>query len=786
MKKIYVLTLVCLTYALVGSAQNTYYWIGASGGNWDNNTNWSLTSHGSAATAFPNGISDNVVFDTSINVNLDLIIDLNSLSVINGKSAKITSVNPSLTVTLHSTSAAAPGLRIDAGSKLESDAAPNSDNVTTFVSNGQAVINGEWLLSGNIDLNGNAYFDLGSEGSSTQINVNNGGKITIGQNGFMAPNDPAGDTYLVFKAGSTIEFKGNNVLIAPANYDPASTILLDGLTTGAVAFGETGSVGNLIFNCPALSNTSELNLYDLTIDGDLLIQNTNGQSLGLVGTRDIPGATSVDVVINGNLVISGTSAVVESRVFDNKTTNLIIQGNFTAGGQSFSLQDDAATLPTNLIVKKNFIHSAGSFGAGSGSTNESTDLFNIELSGSSAQTLSSTGSLDNLNHQVTLRINNANGITLASDVAIGRLDFNTVNKGIVHAGAHVLTINNTSESPNVVSGSGNNAYVEGSVGRKMISTNRIMFPTGVGNVLRPFGITPLTSAPNTFVVNLVSGSNGTSPNPPIAGLANYYWNVSHPAGPSSAVVQMNLVDAVTGASATDTLVPVAFVSNNWKDVRSTPTTGFVFPGNSTSGSLISNSQSTFNAFSIGYIINSTLAIKLVSFTGKKIQNTAELSWEITDNSTPAKFEVLKSDNGKNFVSVGSLPGMKMKLTYSLTDNSIVAGNNYYRLKMYDDDGSVTYSNIIVIMNGSKGIVISAMMPTVVTDRARLSVSSSMKGSLQLVVTDISGRIVQSQLATIDSGNQDVWLNASALSTGMFQVTGYINGEKTATFRFIKQ
>jgi hypothetical protein len=102
------------------------------------------------------------------------------------------------------------------------------------------------------------------------------------------------------------------------------------------------------------------------------------------------------------------------------------------------------------------------------------------------------------------------------------------------------------------------------------------------------------------------------------------------------------------------------------------------------------------------------------------------------------------------------------------------------------DGSISFSNIIIVMNGSKGVMISSMIPTLVRDRARLNISSSVRGNMQLVVTDISGRIMQNQVVSISSGNQEVWLNATSLSAGMFQVTGYINGEKTATFRFIKQ
>jgi hypothetical protein len=105
--------------------------------------------------------------------------------------------------------------------------------------------------------------------------------------------------------------------------------------------------------------------------------------------------------------------------------------------------------------------------------------------------------------------------------------------------------------------------------------------------------------------------------------------------------------------------------------------------------------------------------------------------------------------------------------------------------MIDKDGSVTHSTIIVISNGAKGTIIHSMMPTMVRDRARLNISSSERNNMQLVVTDINGRVVLQQSVIVNAGNQEVWLNAGRLSAGMFQVTGYINGVKAATFRFIK-
>ncbi len=147
---------------------------------------------------------------------------------------------------------------------------------------------------------------------------------------------------------------------------------------------------------------------------------------------------------------------------------------------------------------------------------------------------------------------------------------------------------------------------------------------------------------------------------------------------------------------------------------------------------------------------------------------------------------MKSADGINFSKIGTVSGLTAKTSYDFTDNNLLAGNNYYRLKMLDIDGTVSYSNIIVAMNGTSGTLITSMIPTVVTDRARLNISAASKGNMQLVITDINGRIIQTQNASINAGNQEIWINATRLATGYFQITGYINGEKTATIRFFKR
>ena len=91
------------------------------------------------------------------------------------------------------------------------------------------------------------------------------------------------------------------------------------------------------------------------------------------------------------------------------------------------------------------------------------------------------------------------------------------------------------------------------------------------------------------------------------------------------------------------------------------------------------------------------------------------------------------------------------------------------------------------MTSTRSTLITSMMPTIVTDQAKLNISSSQKGNIRLAITDMYGRIVKQQAASLVAGSQDVWLNLASLPPGAYQVTGYLErGDKTTSIRFVKR
>jgi hypothetical protein len=110
----------------------------------------------------------------------------------------------------------------------------------------------------------------------------------------------------------------------------------------------------------------------------------------------------------------------------------------------------------------------------------------------------------------------------------------------------------------------------------------------------------------------------------------------------------------------------------------------------TNENYIAGTQLRVDAKPIFIVINPTntpLPIHLISFTAQKINQAVVLKWVVQDAD---KVEVERSSDGNHFTSLGE--GILNKYV----DMHPGYGKNYYRLKMYEPDGSYSYSNILAI------------------------------------------------------------------------------------------
>ncbi|MDF2193101.1 T9SS type A sorting domain-containing protein [Paraflavitalea sp. CAU 1676] len=788
MKHLYLLLMACLCYVIPTNAQ-TKYWIGPSNGNWNNANNWSNTSGGAAGVDVPNGASYDVVLDQNALILVDLtVITLNSLTVTSNAKARLYTPATGTTMTLNSSSIAAPALKIDVGSTLEDSASTaNTTFSTTFANNAQALVDGTWSFFGvtGAPFAGTAVGQMPGTGFSNLLTVNGTIKLANDFSGFLC-SVPA---YLKFESGSRFWVARNAGNIPVATWDADAAISITGITTAAPSFSAPvpSNIGHLSVNCPGMTSSVALALPPgLTINGNLEILGTNNQNLSLSATT-VPAVNYTVMgymeVGAGSYVTLGGSNLTRSYTWD-------LRGNFLQTGGTLNLMNNIGTVtnPVTFKIRGDVTQISGIFDCLNPTVSTSAELFVIELNGTTNQNIGFFSSpLDNPATQVVLRMNNSAGATLQSILQVGKLSWNSAAKGVITTSASnfLFVRNSNATDPLVFNSPSNSGYVDGPLRRAAASnTQYLSLPVGKGGVLRACEVKPAATTFSVYEAEYFnSGYATTTVTSPLTAISNQeYWNISKIAG-SDAVIRLSLATAVPGAGATDTLVVAHFNGTSWTDARGTK----LFPGNSTTGSIETTTMTSFSPFTFAYTLNSALPIYLLNFTARKDGSTAKINWTITDNSTPQQFEVLRSTNGSNFTAIGTVNGEENKLSYSFTDAALPAGTVYYRLRMIDIDGSAELTKIVVVMNGSRGVVISSMMPTIVTNRARLQIGSSEKTNVQFVVTDIQGRTAYRQVNGITAGNQEIWLNLATLPAGTYQVTGYLqNGERTSTIRFIKQ
>lgn len=199
------------------------------------------------------------------------------------------------------------------------------------------------------------------------------------------------------------------------------------------------------------------------------------------------------------------------------------------------------------------------------------------------------------------------------------------------------------------------------------------------------------------------------------------------------------------------------------------------------------------AFNIN-IVSNTLPITLSSFTGKRIGSKAILNWITNFEQNNKGFELEKSLDGTNFSklsfvdSKGFNGNSNTSLIYSFEDGHLHSSNSYYRLKQVDKDGKFTLSNVLEITdNKPDNLVIAALYPNPAKDKVSIIVSSPSNSKIILLVTDVAGKPVLQQWASLISGDNLLSINVANISSGNYLIKVTCSqGCETSVRSFVKQ
>jgi hypothetical protein len=817
MNRIFTLTVACLLCALSSQAV-LKTWIGASGASWSVASNWS-------PGVTPPGSADDVQFTGAALVTMDVNPNINSILVSAAGLVEL-SASAARTITLSSTSAITPGLKINAGATLKL----SQSAASAFA----------LALTGNAGVTGQIYGTLQFTGSNISAAARldlftgplNNGTVTVFDGGIIQYDINTGNsignglTGLIMEAGSQYIMLKNGGAVPPGNFKNGSLISIKGVTTSATSLSSSATYNGLIvWDCPSQTSTvsgssanimpstsytvDSLNIKSTGTGTVRLATNPTGFTIGHLqvdggilelsapGSSGRNGTVTTDFKITGGNVIGNATFAFDNIAPD--SMRLTVNGNFIMNSGSFDLSNRPPALLSGgsfgMVVKGGVLQTGGTITASSSFSGLSPSRINyIQLQGTALQQLF----LNNWTGPIQLIADNSNGVLLLSNVTCPdtlylKSGYMQLDNNHIQVAASKFKTQVILPTPHfVTSGTGHVTLTS------LASFATAVFPVSpMANSISSVILRNGDASANTFNVRVEVGNNpGGIFNTGLTVNRTWIINAANALSLSNPIdltflypnTALNVLCNRSGAmelghfvNPTWNLDPVGttLVPRLGPGIITTDTTGPFAPNTLDSAFVLGNQFS---------ILNLASGITLNYFKGNKRGSENMLNWAVNCTSNQAKFEIQRSGNGISFTSIANITASfnRCLQPFDFTDNNPLAGLNYYRIKIIDIDGSVTYSTFVLLQNKACAPGGMAMVPTLVNKPAAvICLDATAATALQFVVTDVNGRPVQTVKETAATGQNQFTINVEKLAPGLYYLSAYGSNQKWTTVRFVK-
>lgn len=178
-----------------------------------------------------------------------------------------------------------------------------------------------------------------------------------------------------------------------------------------------------------------------------------------------------------------------------------------------------------------------------------------------------------------------------------------------------------------------------------------------------------------------------------------------------------------------------------------------------------------------------LPLKLTGFSGKTENRINQLNWMVEENESAKIFEVEKSSDGKYFSGCGIVAGTGKtgKETYYFSEEQVLA-KIFYRLKITGVEGSVKFSDVIVIQSDRQN-----NQPSLSVINSEVIYQASSGTSILVTVYDTNGKIVYRRRMYCVAGSNRLLLPQQILTTkGFYAIESIdLNSGRRLTARMVR-
>jgi hypothetical protein len=168
-----------------------------------------------------------------------------------------------------------------------------------------------------------------------------------------------------------------------------------------------------------------------------------------------------------------------------------------------------------------------------------------------------------------------------------------------------------------------------------------------------------------------------------------------------------------------------------------------------------------------------LAVELISFKAEKIEDKTALKWESTTEVNLSNYTIERSGDGRDFKAIGieepKAKNQTEKVTYTFTDNKPDLGINYYRLKMEDTDGKITYSKVVSADFGSDLRAKTSPNPFATDLNLEIDIERNVRGEVTIELFDMAGKQIRTQKVIAEGRKLNLNIQTNDLSVGTYMI-----------------
>lgn len=196
----------------------------------------------------------------------------------------------------------------------------------------------------------------------------------------------------------------------------------------------------------------------------------------------------------------------------------------------------------------------------------------------------------------------------------------------------------------------------------------------------------------------------------------------------------------------------------------------------------SYSYYTFGTTSVSADIH-PLPVTFTAFSGRQEGNSIVLEWATMSEKDNDYFEIERSIDGVNFVTIGYVDGAgdsDRRIDYTFSDNAPESGYCYYRLSQVDFDGTRAYADkVISVQYTGDEVAQLTIVPNPTDGRFRVSATGSMAGGVVQLLSQ-TGNVVR----TVNIDCFDATIDISDLPSGIY-VLRFVTDSKILQQKVVK-